>query len=225
MLIIVNVLHLITLLCYTPPMKDFIILTASPRKNGNTNSLAREFVRELESQGKSYEALDLYDLDMKPCIACRQCQKDWTKPSCARGDDEVFRKVLDAKTIVLATPIYSWYCTAPAKAFLDRCVYALNKYYGDLDLDGKTDEDGNPLNKRGPSLWKGRKLALIMTCGYPPEKGADLLKEGIKRYCKHSQLEYAGSFIGRHAGYGTVFLDEDKKSGIRAFARELAGNK
>ena len=188
-------------------MKDVIILAASPRKNGNTNWLVSEFTDELDVMGRSYEILDLYNLDMKGCIACRSCQRDWTRPACALGDEDVFDAILDAKAIVLATPVYSWYCTAPAKALLDRCVYAMNKYYGDAG--------------RGPSLWEGKHFALIATCGYPPEKGADLLEEGLKRYCKHSQLEYAGSYTARHEGYTIDFPSEDKKSGIRAFARRI----
>ncbi len=203
-------------------MTDVLILAASPRKKGNTNWLAGEFTDELVSMGKSVKTLDLYDLNMRGCIACRSCQRDWTRPACALGDDEVFDEILNARTVVLATPVYSWYCTAPAKALLDRCVYALNKYYGTPDKDGQTDDDGQPLNKRGPSLWKGRKMALIATCGYPPDKGTDLLEEGIRRYCKHSQLVYAGAYIARHMGYRTSFPDEEKKAGVRAFARRLA---
>ena len=188
-------------------MIDVVILAGSPRKNGNTNWLVKEFAGELDALGKSYKILDLYDLNMKDCIACRTCQKDWERPACAFGDDEVFDTILDAKAIVLASPIYSWYCTAPAKALLDRCVYALNKYYGDQG--------------RGPSLWKGKRFALITTYGYPPEKGPDLLEEGMKRYCEHSQLEYAGSFGARHDGYTIDFPTEEKKAGIIAFARKI----
>lgn len=188
-------------------MIDVVILAGSPRKNGNTNWLVSEFTGELDALGKSYRVLDLYDLDMKGCTACRSCQDDWERPACALGDDEVFDTILDAKAIVLATPVYSWYCTAPAKALLDRCVYALNKYYGDKG--------------RGPSLWKGKRFALITTYGYPPEKGPDLLEEGMKRYCAHSQLEYAGSFGGRHEGYTEEFPSEEKKAGIIAFARKI----
>lgn len=115
-------------------------------------------------------------------------------------------EVLQSDLLVLATPIYSWYCTPPMKALLDRLVYGLNKYYGD---------------ERGPSLWKGKRVSLITTCGYRPEKGADLLEEGIRRYCKHSQLAYAGMLAERHLGYDTVFLDAEKEAHARAFARKL----
>jgi len=115
--------------------------------------------------------------------------------------------ILAADLIVLATPIYSWYCTPPLKALLDRLVYGMNKYYG---------------AEKGPSLWAGKSLALITTCGYPPEKGADLWESGIKRYCKHSELLYKGMLVERHRGYTVDFMSQEKEQRARAFARELA---
>ena len=53
---------------------------------------------------------------------------------------EIFDRVL-ACDLLGATPIYSWYCTPPMKAVLDRLVYGMNKYYG---------------RRRGRSLWEGR---------------------------------------------------------------------
>ncbi|SBV99944.1 hypothetical protein KL86DPRO_11696 [uncultured delta proteobacterium] len=79
---------------------------------------------------------------------------------------------------MMATPIYSWFCTPPLKSLLDRLVYGMNKYYGE---------------KKGPALWAGKEAAIITTCGYRPEHGADLFEEGMKRYCKHSQLLYPWS--------------------------------
>ena len=73
----------------------------------------------------------------------------------------------------------------------------------------------------GPSLWEGKQLALITTCGYPPEKGTDLLEEGIRRYCKHSKLQYMGILCERHQGYHIPFMDEAKKEHAEAFARKL----
>lgn len=118
----------------------------------------------------------------------------------------IFDAVMKSDLIVIASPIYSWYCTAPTKMVLDRLVYGMNKYYGD---------------KKGPSLWAGKGVALITTCGYKPEKGADLWEEGMKRYCRHSQLEYRGMLAERHLGYNTVFMDDGKAERARAFAEEL----
>ena len=128
---------------------------------------------------------------------------------CPQADDvpDLFDRVLGSGLLVLATPIYSWYCTPPMKALLDRLVYGMNKFYG---------------GERGPSLWAGKSLALLMTCGYRPERGTDLFEEGMRRYCKHSGLRYLGGRAERHLGYDTVFMDGEKETLARAFARELA---
>ena len=186
----------------------FLILMGSPRKNGNTASAAALFLDALLQAGHTGEILNLYDKDLKPCLGCRKCQTDWSGFSCIQQDDmaDIFEKSLRCDCILLATPIYSWYCTSPMKAVLDRLAYGMNKYYGDT---------------KGPSLWEGKSLAALITCGYPPEKGADLFKEGIKRYCKHSKLSYKGMLALRHLGYNTVFMNKEKEGQVRAFTRLL----
>ncbi|WP_434303705.1 flavodoxin family protein [Clostridium botulinum] len=190
----------------------YCILMGSPRKNGNTFKLLKPFIEELEIQQVQYDLIWLYDKYIEPCTACRNCQKDWTIFGCRYSDDvqEIFDKVYDNDVIILATPIYSWYCTPPMKSLLDRLVYGMNKYYGD---------------EKGPSLWNGKKLAIITTCGYRPENGADLFEEGIKRYCKHSQLKYIGMLAERDFGYKSTFITDDKVQHSRSFARKLISNK
>lgn len=186
-----------------------LILMGSPRRTGNTAALLAPFRGELAAAGIEAETVWLYGRDIRPCTACRRCQEDWSGFGCPQADDvpELFDRVLDSGLLVLATPIYSWYCTPPMKALLDRLVYGMNKFYG---------------GERGPSLWEGKALALLMTCGYRPEKGTDLFEEGMRRYCKHSGLRYLGGRAERHLGYDTVFMDEEKEARTRAFARELA---
>jgi len=185
-----------------------LILMGSPRENGNTAQLLIPFTEELSARGTEVETVRLCGKDIRPCTACRTCQKDWTVFGCRWRDDvqPIFDSILRSDLLVLATPIYSWYCTPPMKALLDRLVYGMNKYYGE---------------ERGPALWKGKRVALIATCGYPIEKGADLWEAGMRRYCKHSQLTYLGMQAERHMGYGTVFMSPDKAERARAFAGSL----
>ena len=182
----------------------------SPRRNGNTAALLEPFRAQLERQGWSHETVWLYEKSIAPCTACRACQRDWSGFGCAAHDDaySLFDRVLDCDLLVLATPIYSWYCTPPMKALLDRFVYGMNKYYG---------------AEKGPALWAGKRVASIVTCGYPPEKGADLWEAGLKRYCRHSRLVYAGMLAERHLGYDVPFMDEEKASHAAAFAAKLCG--
>ena len=60
-------------------------------------------------------------------------------------------------------------------------------------------------------------------CGYPPEKGADLWESGIRRYCKHSQLQYAGMLAEHDPGYSKVFMSPEKAERAAQFAAKLAG--
>ena len=85
------------------------ILMGSPRKQGNTNALLGPFRQELEGLGAETETVWLHALEIRPCTACRACQRDWTAFGCAQRDDVpmIFDKVLACDLIVLATPIYS----------------------------------------------------------------------------------------------------------------------
>ena len=185
-----------------------LILMGSPRKNGNTAALLAPFCEELKRIGAEVETVWLYDQNIQPCIACRACQKDWTVFGCSRADDvpELFEQILACDLLVLATPIYAWYCTPPMKAVLDRLVYGMNKYYGE---------------EKGPSLWAGKAVALLETCGYRPERGCDLFEEGMRRYCKHSELRYLGSHAERHLGYTVPFMDAEKEQRVRDYAQRL----
>lgn len=189
-------------------MKRVLILMGSPRKAGNTAALLAPFCEALEQGGAETETVWLYDREIRPCRACRTCQRDWTVFGCPQRDgvQDLFDRVLAAELIVLATPIYSWYCTAPMKALLDRLVYGMNKFYG---------------GTRGPSLWEGKAVALLLSCGYRPEKGCDLFETGMRRYCVHSRLRYLGSHAERHLGYDVPFMDDGKAERVRAFAGTL----
>lgn len=185
------------------------ILMGSPRKNGNTFQLVQPFIKTMETKNNTCTLIWLYDKNILPCCACRTCQNDWSIFGCSLKDDmqEIFDSVLTCDLLVLTTPIYSWYCTPPMKAVLDRLVYGMNKYYG---------------KEKGPALWAGKKLAIITTCGYRPENGADLWETGIIRYCKHSKLQYAGMLAERHLGYNSVFMDSEKEEHAKQFADKLA---
>ena len=219
-------------------MQTAVIFRGSPRKKGNTNALTDVVAERLRSKGWSVREFELYDMHIEPCLACRQCQQDWNTVNCAREDDmaQIFDAVERSQLLILATPVYSWYCTPPMKAMLDRLVYAMNMYYGvgEQQPGGTPNEaagveDCRPQecrlqdrrSQRGPSLWQGKRVALITTCGYPPEKGADVWESGLKRWCRHGKMDYLGMLCCRDLGRAIPFLDAEKEASARAFAREL----
>lgn len=185
------------------------ILMGSPRPNGNTASLVELFANELKKHDVEVGVINLFTKSIKPCIACRKCQDISGAFGCPLQDDMQFisDSIREADIFVLATPVYSWYCTPPMKAMLDRLVYGMNKYYGNTE--------------KKECLWENKKCAIITTCGYPIEKGADLFEQGMIRYCKHSQLVFAGMHVARDEGYDTKFINEQKKEQAKQFAVQL----
>ena len=185
------------------------VLFASPRgEQSNTRALMTEFLEAWHAAGHISVVHSLYDLTIRPCLACRGCQQDWSAPNCVIHDDmtDIFVDILSCDLLLLASPIYNWYCTAPLKAAMDRCIYALCKYYGE---------------NRGPSLWEGKAVAAITTCGYQVEKGVDVWQEGLRRTCKHARLRWLGLYGERHRSYREPFMDAEKAQRARDFARQI----
>ena len=127
-----------------------LVLMGSPRLRGNTAELCKPLMEELRAQGAQVRYVTLADKDIRPCRGCYHCQNVERAYGCVQRDDmhAVVEDILWADLIVLATPIYSWYCTAQMKAVLER-HYGLNKYYG---------------TAKG-SLWAGRHVAILATSG------------------------------------------------------------
>jgi multimeric flavodoxin WrbA len=188
----------------------YCIIFGSPRKKGNTASLLSLVMEYLKKEKKDIKYFDVYEKNIKGCTACLGCQKDLENICCVIQDDmqEIYEAVEEADVIVIASPVYVRSAPAPVKAVIDRLVYAGCKYYGD-----------DPF---GPSLFQGKKLALITTCGYPLEKGVDLYEEAMKRYCKHTKMEYIGSLAERQRNLKEPFMDEEKRERATDFAKVLA---
>ncbi|MCI9672102.1 MAG: flavodoxin family protein [Lawsonibacter sp.] len=186
----------------------FCVLMGSPREEGNTAALLAPFLEECGALGSQTQVIPLYDRAVNPCLGCMACQDAPDGPGCVQDDDfaAIFQAMADCDVIILATPIYAFFCTAPMKALLDRAIYAGVKNYG---------------REKGPRLLAGKRLAAIATCGYPPERGADLWEEGVKRFCRHGGLEYMGIFCRRDWGSREPFMNEEREQAVRDFAQAL----
>lgn len=112
--------------------------------------------------------------------------------------------MLWADVIVLATPIYAWYCAAPMKNVLDR-HYGFNKYYGSAT----------------GSLWAGKRLGILVTHGYETAYATEPFEMGIRRLCRHSGLIYAGMYAVRDTADLASFQTAEAIAGARAFAGVL----
>ncbi len=117
--------------------KSVLVLLGSPRKNGNSEILAKEVIKGAEAAGAKVESLRLHDLAIAPCDGCGACQKRGAK-GCVVLDDMqiIYPKLKESDAIVIASPIYWFSVSAQTKLFLDRC-YSLQGAPGDLIANKK----------------------------------------------------------------------------------------
>ena len=102
--------------------KQILILAGSPRKNGNSAALCREFARGAEDSGHQVETVFLRDKKIGYCLACYHCKK--SGGVCAIKDDMagILDKMKAADVIVMASPVYFYSIDAQMKALIDRTV-------------------------------------------------------------------------------------------------------
>lgn len=182
------------------------VLMGSPRINGNTAELLKPFISTLRSNGCEIVYIPLSNKNIQPCQGCYACQQIEGRYGCVQNDDVegIMEEIIECDCVIFATPIYTWYCTVPMKALLDR-HYGLNKFYG----------------KAKGSLWQGKKIGIIATHGYDAQYGAEPFETGIKRLCKHSNLNYLGMYSVRDEDDLASFQTESAVTGAKAFAEKL----
>ena len=100
-------------------MNNIVILSASPRKNGNSDILCHQFMKGAEDAGNQVELISLYDKNIGFCRACYACFKTG---KCVLKDDmaEILEKIQAADVLVVATPTYFLTMNGKLKNTIDR---------------------------------------------------------------------------------------------------------
>lgn len=101
--------------------KKVLILSSSPRRGGNSDTLCDEFMRGAIESGNEAEKVFLRDKTIHYCTGCSTCSLH-EKP-CPQKDDaaEIIEKMVAADVIVMATPVYFYTMSAQMKTLIDRC--------------------------------------------------------------------------------------------------------
>lgn len=101
--------------------KKILILSGSPRKNGNSDYLCEKFFEGAKDAGHDVEKIFISAKKIAYCRACYACQKIG---KCAINDDmaEILQKIIDADVLVFASPVYFYSINAQIKTVLDRTV-------------------------------------------------------------------------------------------------------
>lgn len=102
-------------------MKNVLIISASPRKHGNSDLLCDRFAEGAQESGNVVEKIFLAQKNIGYCLGCGVCN---TTHKCVQKDDmpEILDKMVRADVIVLATPVYFYSMDGQMKTFIDRTV-------------------------------------------------------------------------------------------------------
>ena len=150
---------------------NIVVLSGSPRKDGNTERLTAAFVDSAKSAGKNVTVFRVADMNIGGCTGCEHCFQK--KGVCAQIDDmpPILEALKTSDTVVFTSPVYYFDMTAQLKLAIDR-TYAL------LSV-------GAPI----------KKAALLMTCGDDSVKVAEGAVVTYKNICEYSKWEDAGVII------------------------------
>ena len=174
-----------------PKTKKVLVLLGSPRKKGNSATLAERIIKGAETAGATVERIYLHGQNIAPCNACYGCQKKDSK-GCVINDDmqPIYKKLVESYAWVIASPIYWFTMSAQTKLFLDRCfgLYSYKK-----------------------NVFKGKRIAIAMSYG-----DADSFSSGCVNALRTFQdsFTYTGSRI-----VGMVHGSADKAGEIKSNKR------
>jgi multimeric flavodoxin WrbA len=105
--------------------KKILLVVGSPRKEGNSATLAKQVAAGAEAAGAEVESFHLHGMNIQPCTACNACREEKSKGCVIDDDMEVlYSKLRQADALVIASPIYWFTVSAQTKLFMDRW-YAL----------------------------------------------------------------------------------------------------
>ena len=101
--------------------KKVLILSGSPRKNGNSDFLCNQFFKGAKEAGHEVEKIFVSDKKIGYCRACYAC-RDTHK--CFQKDDmeAILDKIIDCDVLVLASPVYFYSIDAQIKTLIDRTL-------------------------------------------------------------------------------------------------------
>lgn len=112
--------------------KNIVVLNGSPRKNGNTSALVREFKKGAESAGNTVTEFFLNSMDIHGCRGCFGGHSSRECPCVQKDDmDKIYPAVRDCDVIVLASPLYYWNMSGQIRTAVDR-LFALEEGDGNL---------------------------------------------------------------------------------------------
>ena len=178
--------------------KEILILTGSPRKNGNSERMAGALRCGAEAAGHHVTLIRTADLNVKGCVACGRCYQSAEHPCCQENDFNGIVPLFEGAEIVVFAALLYWSTfPAPIKRVIDNfyCFYG-----GNRDVSGKR--------------------AALLSCG---EDTAYNMFDGIQRAYELILPVLGWSNAGMIFAPGVNQPDDVEKTGVLKRCRALGG--
>ena len=112
--------------------KKIMVISGSPRKNGNTTIVTNWVCLGLKKIGAKIEIIHVTQLENKVngCMGCRECNNS-DEYRCVIDDEtsSLIRRILEKDIVLFASPVYFGSFSAQMKQIIDR-MYCLKRYMG-----------------------------------------------------------------------------------------------
>jgi multimeric flavodoxin WrbA len=184
-----------------------VTILGSPRKRGNTAAVLQAF-EELVAPEHAVERINITDYRVEGCRGCDVCQDRLDEPGCLQKDDAVrlLERILAADAVVYACPVYCWSFPAQLKALMDRHYCLVKWQAGEVVA----------------ALMKGKRAALLVTCGGDAADNADLIQVMFEREMAYVRGQVVGQYVVANCTTPAE-LGERAAETARLMAREIIG--
>ena len=117
-------------------------IMGSPRRQSNTEILLDKALEGAREARAEVEKVPVSKLKISPCLEIYACFKDG---NCTIKDDmqPLYKKLLEADHIILASPIFFYGITSQAKAVIERCqAIWVRRYVRGMGQEDKRERKG-----------------------------------------------------------------------------------
>ncbi len=186
-----------------------LVLSSSPRADGNAATLARAVADGLLEAGHEADFVRLDQVMSGFLRDCRTCRRADGACSIDDGYRDVFLdQCLPATGLILATPIYWYGMSAQLKAFFDRmfCYVAAS----------------HPASARTVARLQGKRIGLVLSSEETFPAVASPIINQIQEYCRYTHASFVGIVHGHGNSRGEVAKDPGRPlDAARAFGQRF----
>jgi multimeric flavodoxin WrbA len=177
-----------------------ILISGSPKPNGNTAQLMQECVTVIQEHGVEAEVISFAGMKIEACIACHRCVKTG-RCELNDGVNEIIQKVRSAEGLIVGSPVYFGTARGDVMCALQRIAFVSRN--NDKFLTGKV---GGPVvvARRGGHTLTLQEMLMFFLIN-------DMIVPGS---------DYWNMVFGREPG--EALKDEEGMATVRHFAANVA---